>query len=118
MAALRITQHRLAQVLGAARLRRLVRAGWITPVERTPSRVMFRAADVHACLRRLENGEICPADRIESARTNASAIRHGRGYVKKGRPQSPGIDAIKLDFSTVNFASFRSAEGMHHAAEL
>lgn len=83
-----LTRYDLVQVLGAARLLRFIRAGWLTPAQRTPSRVLFRVADVHAALQRLERGEVCPPDRIESARTNGSAIRHGRGYVKKVRPFS------------------------------
>jgi hypothetical protein len=49
-----LTQHRLAQVLGAASLLRFVRAGWLTPAQRTPSRVLFRLSDVNAALRRLD----------------------------------------------------------------
>jgi hypothetical protein len=30
-------------------------------------------------------------------------LRNGRAYVKKGRPQRPGIDAIELDFTNVRF---------------
>jgi hypothetical protein len=45
-----------------------------SPAQRLPSRILFRVSDVRACLRRLENGEICPADQIESARTNRSYI--------------------------------------------
>ena len=89
-----LTQHRLAQVLGAARLLRFVRAGWLTPAQRTPSRVLFRVSDVHAALRRLERGEVCPPDRIESARTNGSAIRHGRGYVPKPKKVRPTLSDL------------------------
>jgi len=38
------------QVIGAARLLRLMRAGWITLVERRPSRVLFSARDVRAAV--------------------------------------------------------------------
>jgi hypothetical protein len=81
-----VTQGRLAQIIGWARLLRFQRNGWLAPVRRTPHAVLFSAADVRSCLRRLERGEILPADGIESARCNGSAIRHGRGYVKKVRP--------------------------------
>jgi hypothetical protein len=104
MAAALLTQHTVSRVIGAARLMRFIRAGWLTPAQRTPSRVLYRVYDVRACLRRLENGEICPADRIESARTNRSAIRHGRGYVPKGRKVRPAIEEIELDFSTVTIS--------------
>ena len=83
-----LTRHTVIQVIGAARLLRFIRAGWLTPAQRTPSRVLFRVSDVHAALRRLERGEALPPDQIESARTNGSARRHGRGYVKKVRPLS------------------------------
>lgn len=87
------TQDTLSRVIGAARLLKLIRAGWLTPYRRTPNRVLYRAADVHACLRRLERGELCPPDHIESLRTN-------RNYVKKGPPpKPPGLDELKLDFS-------------------
>jgi hypothetical protein len=29
-----LNQHHLAQILGAARLRRFIRAGWLTPAQR------------------------------------------------------------------------------------
>jgi hypothetical protein len=95
-----ITQHRLAQVPGYPRLKRLVRSGWLTP-QRTPSRVLYRVADVHLALRRLEAGEALPPDRIESARTNESAVRHGRGYIRKGRKVRPTVWDLNLDFSTL-----------------
>jgi hypothetical protein len=96
-----INQHRLAKVLGAARVLRFVRAGWLKAVQRSP-RVLYRIADVHACLRRLERGEVCPPDRVESARTNDSHARHGRAYVPKGRKPRPSVEDIILDFSAVN----------------
>ena len=83
-----LTRHTVIQVIGAARLLRFIRAGWLTPAKRTPSRVLFRVSDVRHALRRLERGEALPPDQIESARTNGSARRHGRGYVKKVRPIS------------------------------
>src|SRR3974390_1436342 len=66
---------------------RFVRSGWLVP-RRTPQRVLFSVRDIHAALRRLERGEKLPPDQIESARTNGSAARHGRAYVKKVRPIS------------------------------
>jgi hypothetical protein len=101
MAEVLITQRRLAQVLGAARLLRFVHAGWLAPVQRTPSRVLYRVSDIHAVLQKLERGQICPPDRIESARTNGSAVRHGRGYMKKGRKVRPTVWDLNLDFSTL-----------------
>src|SRR6516165_10895331 len=77
-----LTQHRLAQVLGAARLLRFVRAGWLAPAQRTASRVLFRVSDVHAALRRLERGEVCPPDRIASARCNKNYVPRPRRIPK------------------------------------
>jgi hypothetical protein len=103
-----ITQHRLAQVLGPSRLKRLLHAGWLAPaqslpsrVSNRPSRVLYRIADVHAALRRLEAGERCPPDQIESARTNGSAVRHGRGYVRRERKARPTVWDLNLDFSNL-----------------
>lgn len=76
-----LSQYHVTQVLGRQRLQKFVRAHWLGPAERTPSRVLYRVADVRACLRRMER-EAVPPDRIESARTNGSAIRHGRGYLR------------------------------------
>jgi hypothetical protein len=76
-----VTQYHLAQVLGTARLRRFIHAGWLAPAKRTPTRILYRVLDVHAALRRLEAGEVLPPDQIKSARTNGSAMRNGRGYV-------------------------------------
>jgi hypothetical protein len=98
-----LTQGTVSRVIGQSRLRRLLRAGWLTPSERTPSRVLFRASDVHAALRRLERGEACPPDRIEISRVRAWEQRTGRGYKKVPARKPPGLDAIELDFSAVNF---------------
>jgi hypothetical protein len=104
-----LTQHTVSRVLGAARLLRFIHAGWLSPAQRMPSRVgnrasrvLYRVADVHAALRRLERGESCPPDRVEAGRIRASEERNGRAYVKKSRPQRPGINAIELDFSAFN----------------
>jgi hypothetical protein len=95
-----LTQSRVIEILGWARLLRLQRNGWLKPVRRTPHTVLFSPADIRACWRRLERGEKLPPDRIESARTN-------RNYVPKERirPQPPGIEEIELDFSTLNLES-------------
>jgi hypothetical protein len=98
-----LTQRQLIEVLGWARLLRLMRAGWLAPAQRTPSRVLFRASDVHAALRRLERGEACPPDRIEISRVRAWEQRTGRGYKKVPARKPPGLDAIELDFSAVSF---------------
>lgn len=38
-------------------------AGWITPIVRGHSRAIYRLADVLACLRRIEAGEVVPPRR-------------------------------------------------------
>jgi hypothetical protein len=93
-----LTQRTVSRVLGTARLLRFIRAGWISPAQRTPSRILYRVADVHAALRRLERGERCPPDHLEVVRIRASEIRHGRSYQKKGLP-ARDLDAINVDFS-------------------
>jgi hypothetical protein len=88
-----LTRHTVSRVMGAARLLKLIRAGWLTPCQRTPNRVFYRASDIHLVLRRLERGERPPPDHIESLRTN-------RNYVKKSPPpKPPGLDELKLDFT-------------------
>jgi hypothetical protein len=97
-----LTQHIVAQVLGASRLQRLLRAGWLAPRERTPSRVLFSQRDLHAALQRLERGEALPPDRTEVARVRASEERNGHPRVRKEKVR-PVLDlsAIKLDFSSI-----------------
>jgi hypothetical protein len=96
-----LTQHIVAQVLGASRLQRLLRAGWLAPRERTPSRVLFSPRDLHAALQRLER-EACPLDRIEVARVRTSEERNGHPRVRKEKPlKSLDLSAIKLDFSAI-----------------
>jgi hypothetical protein len=99
-----LTQHTVSRVIGQSRLRRLVRAGWLKPAEHNVHSVLFSPRDVHAALTRLER-QVCPPDRIEVARVRASEVRNGHPRVRKGRPQRPGIDAIELDFSTVQLSS-------------
>jgi hypothetical protein len=96
-----LTQTTVRRVIGQSRLARLIAAGWLEPVERRPSRVLYRVSDIHAALSRLER-EACPPNRIESQRVRLWEQRTGNGYVKKGRPQSPGLEAIELDFSAFN----------------
>jgi hypothetical protein len=94
-----LTQHIVQKVIGWSRLLRLVRAGWLKPVESNTRRVLFRVKDVHAALKRLER-EACPPDRFESIRVTRSKELNGSAYVKKGpRPKAPGLDDLKLDFS-------------------
>jgi hypothetical protein len=94
-----LSQELLVRVLGAARVKRLVRAGWLSPVEQTGCSVLFDRLAVHAALKRMER-ERCPADRIESLRVTESVAKHGRTYVPKGRAVKPfNFEGFKLDFS-------------------
>lgn len=93
-----LAKRLLKRVLGAARLSRLIRAGWLVPHSRTPSRVLFRIADVHAALRRLECSP-CPPDKLEVLRVRTSERRNGHAYVPKPRAQPPSLGEIELDFS-------------------
>jgi hypothetical protein len=85
-------------VIGAARLLRLMRAGWIAPVERGPSRVLFSAREVRAAIRRMEL-ERCPPDTLEVLRIRTSELRHGRQRVRKVRPPKPSLADLVIDFS-------------------
>ena len=96
-----LTQRTLRRIIGQSRLKRLVRAGWLAPVERTPSRVLYRVSDIHAALSRLERRR-CPPDRIEVARVRASELRNGHPRVRKEKAAPPGLDAIQVDFSAFN----------------
>jgi hypothetical protein len=96
-----LTQHTVSRVIGASRLRRLLRAGWLTPAERTPSRVFYRVSDVRTTLRRLERGEVCPPDRIESDRVAKSKEWNGHAYVPKEKKVRRRVwDLGDLDFSS------------------
>lgn len=93
-----VTQRNVALIIGWSRLRRLLNAGWLKPVERSPQRVVFRISDIHAALSRLER-ERCPANQIESQRVRAWEQRTGNGYQKVPARKTAGLEEIKLDFS-------------------
>lgn len=94
-----LTQHIVSRVIGQSRLQRLLRAGWLKPVEHNGHGILFAPNDVHAALRMLER-RFCPPDQIAVAQVRASELKHGRAYQKKkSRPQPQGLDAITLDFS-------------------
>jgi hypothetical protein len=77
-----IAQQIVIDVIGEARFFRFLRAGWLAPAQRISRRVLFRAADVHAALRRLERGEVCPPDQIASARCNKNYVPRARRIPK------------------------------------
>jgi hypothetical protein len=95
-----LPQRIVAKTIGAARLLRLVRAGWLAPVTPVNGRrcktspVLFAAKDVRGVIRRLERGETTAPDKIEVARVRVSEIRHGRAYVP--------ITATASDLSDLN----------------
>jgi hypothetical protein len=95
-----VTQRRLAEIIGWSRLQRLRAAGWLEPVKRSPSRVLFSPRDIHLALSRLER-EACPPNQIESQRVRAWEQRTGNGYKKVPARKRPGLDAIELDFSAL-----------------
>jgi DNA-binding transcriptional regulator PaaX len=96
-----VVTDNVALIIGRVRLQRIVRAGWLAPIERMPRRVLYRVSDVHAALRRLER-EHCPPDKAEVLRIRASEWRNGRGRVRKERKLRPTVDDIVLDFSGVD----------------
>jgi hypothetical protein len=96
MSAALLTQLTVRRVIGAARLNRLLRAGGLKPVERTPSRILYSPRDIHRALRRLER-QVCPPDKIESIRVARSRERNGHAYVPV--PKKDKTPVWNLDFS-------------------
>jgi hypothetical protein len=78
-----LTQLAVTQLLGEARLKRLLRAKWLAPQPRANGKVLYASQDVRAVIRRFERGEWLEPDRIEVARVRDSERRHGRDYVRK-----------------------------------
>jgi hypothetical protein len=97
-----LTQRQLSRVIGQTRLRRLLRAGWLSPVGRSGQAILFDPRDVHAALRRLERSD-CPPDRLEITRVRASEARNGYPRVRKENVTHPVADlnAIEIDFSSL-----------------
>jgi hypothetical protein len=95
-----VTQRRLGEIVGTARLQRWLRSGWIAPVERTANHVLFRVSDVRRTLRRAKR-ERCPPDKAEVLRVRAWEQRTGRGYKKVPARKPPDLDSIELDFSAL-----------------
>ena len=78
-----LNQSTVVQLIGEARLRRLLRAGWLAPQPRTSGKVFYASSDVRQVLRRLERGDYLGPDTIEVARVRDCERRHGRAYVRK-----------------------------------
>src|SRR6516165_4532361 len=96
-AVLLINKHTVEQVIGKTRLRRLLRANWLKPVEGSSHPILFSSRDLRAALRRLERQD-CPPDRIAVAQVRASELRNGRAYVKhpRLRKEAPSLDELDL----------------------
>jgi hypothetical protein len=98
-----LTQHGPAQLIGSARLRRWVRAGWLAAVERRRgggrfAMILFSPRDMRRILKRLERGERPAPDKLESARVMAARLRSNhRNDVARVRAVS-GWDTFSLDF--------------------
>jgi hypothetical protein len=99
-----LTQHMVARIIGAARLLKLRRCGWLVPVPgerayRTPP-IFYSERDVHSVIRRFERGERPRPDSAETARVRESEIRHGRAYVSRKNVESAS-DFASLDLSNL-----------------
>src|SRR5258708_25671133 len=95
-----LTQRTLSRVIGASRLRRLLREAWLRPVESNAHSILFSPRDIHAALTRLER-ERCPPDKVEILRVRESERRNDRGYVpKEKKPRRPAWD-LELDLSAL-----------------
>jgi hypothetical protein len=109
-AALLINKKTVERVIGGSRLRRLLRAGWLAPVQPDDSSrwrqpILFSPHDLHRALTRLEQS-VVPPDKIEVARVRASEAFHGRSYVRKTAdpppPDQRRLEEVEfeLDFSS------------------
>jgi hypothetical protein len=105
-----LNQITLKRAIGASRLLRLLRAGWLKPVERNGHGILFAPRDVHKALRMLER-RFCPPDKVEIQRVRLSELRHGRQRVRKERKLKPTIDSIELDWTEVDEELVRNARG-------
>jgi len=111
MPAALLNKKMVERVIGQTRLRRLLRAGWLAPVQSLDSSrwrqaILFSPRDVHRALRQMERS-VVPPDKIEVARVRASEARNGRARVRKTAdplPPRPGLEEVEfvLDFSSVD----------------
>jgi hypothetical protein len=107
-----INRRTVAQVIGEARLQRLLRAGWLAPVIQPfdgsrPQRqaILFNPLDVHKALRRLER-QACPPDRIAVAQVRACELRNGRAYVPHPRPEKPALE-LNWDLDAIDLTKWK-----------
>jgi hypothetical protein len=54
MPAALLSQRALGRILGTARVLRMIRAGWLKPVEHNASATLFDPRDVRTALKRME----------------------------------------------------------------
>ena len=88
-----ISQRTLSRIIGQTRLRRLLRCGWIKPIERNGQAILFDPRDVRRALTQLERRR-CPVDKIEVARVLTYRIK------KPPKVAPPRLEAhFELDFT-------------------
>jgi hypothetical protein len=112
-AALLINKCTVERVIGQTRLRRLLRAGWITPIaqpdgeSRRRQAILFSPRDLHRALSKMERS-VVPPDKIEVARVRASEARNGHQRVRKTAdpppPDQRSLEEVlfELDFSSLD----------------
>ena len=94
-----INKNTVEQVIGKARLRRLLRAGWLAPAGRNAQAILFSPHDLHAALRLLERS-VLPPDKIEVQRVRDWELRNGRAYVRHPRKPKPPLE-LDWDLSAI-----------------
>jgi hypothetical protein len=101
-----LTQRAVSRIIGQTRLRRLMRASWVAPVQRNAHSILFDPRDIRAALTRLER-ERCPPDLIEIARVRASEARNGHPRVRKEEVIHRVVNLNEIDFE-LDFSEFRA----------
>jgi hypothetical protein len=105
-----LDKRTVERVIGQTRLRRLLRAGWLAPVQplgesRRRQPILFSPHDLHRALRQMERS-VVPPDKIEVARVRDSEARNGRARVRKTVDPPPPDQRrledieLELDFSS------------------
>lgn len=102
-----VTQHTLKKFLGAARVLRMIRAGWLKPVGRKTQAILFDPRDIRAALRRLEL-ERCPPDKLEVMRVRQSEERNGHPRIRKKEVIHRTVNLNELEFE-LDFSDFQNA---------
>jgi broad specificity phosphatase PhoE len=98
-----LTQNQMGQLIGAARMLKLRRCGWLAPVSSANGRayktapILYSVRNLRQVIRRLERGELPPPDSVATVQVRASETRHRRAYIRK-----TNVDVI-LDFESIDF---------------